>query len=233
MKKKCLFAIFALLISGMIFAQSDNQADYFVTVGEDQYGPYAFADMEQMIQSGHIIAESWVWRDGMAGWEAAIAVPELTPFFPEGAAKPHVENDPNLGEYPGHYPIAYFSNLGYSNAPTVRDLFGVNAKFATTLDTFPSVISIEETAGTIEKFTGRLLLTVKNPTKGDVRTMRLSLTFVSDENTGTSICRHIRFTIILGRKTIEYTSTGEPHSDARVAGILVDVLKYFWDIPEG
>jgi hypothetical protein len=54
---------------------------YSVAVDGKTYGPYDLNTMSQMKASGHINAQSIVWREGLAGWLAASAIPELAPLF--------------------------------------------------------------------------------------------------------------------------------------------------------
>ncbi|MBM3859204.1 MAG: DUF4339 domain-containing protein [Verrucomicrobia bacterium] len=44
-------------------------------------GPFAVAVLQQMIAAGTFSAASLVWRQGMAGWQAASTVPELAGLF--------------------------------------------------------------------------------------------------------------------------------------------------------
>jgi membrane protease subunit (stomatin/prohibitin family) len=56
-------------------------ASYSIAVNGQTYGPYDMNALAQMKQSGQFTAQSMVWRDGMAGWQAAGTVQDLAPFF--------------------------------------------------------------------------------------------------------------------------------------------------------
>jgi hypothetical protein len=61
-----------------------------------------------------------------------------------------VELDPIVqifGNYPADYRIAYFSMLGYSPAPTVKDLFGPETTFASSFQGMPATVTLENTSG--------------------------------------------------------------------------------------
>lgn len=58
------------------------QTTYFVAVDGKQTGPYDMATLQQMIASGNLVKDSYVWKQGMASWEFAKNVDEIAKFFP-------------------------------------------------------------------------------------------------------------------------------------------------------
>ncbi len=54
---------------------------FFVAVNGAQTGPYALAAMAQMIGQNQIAKETLVWAEGMAGWEMAGNIAELSTLF--------------------------------------------------------------------------------------------------------------------------------------------------------
>lgn len=138
----------------------------------------------------------------------------------------------NFGAYPADYGIAYFNMLGYSPAPTVRGLFGPNAKFVTSFQGIPAVVTLEKASGTAKEFSGQLLLTLKVPEKGDMKVMRLLVTFESDNMSEMSYCRYINLVNLIDGSKTERRSYGDQNSDGNVLGILAGVMEYFWDASE-
>ena len=61
-------------------------AQYHVIVNGQQCGPYNMTQISNMISSGQMTRESYVWKQGMANWAAAGSVPELAAAF--GAVPP-------------------------------------------------------------------------------------------------------------------------------------------------
>jgi hypothetical protein len=135
----------------------------------------------------------------------------------------------NFGSYPADYGIAYFNMLGVSPAPTVRGLFGPNAKFITSFQGIPAVVTLEKATGTAKEFTGQLLLTLKVPEKDDMKVMRLAVTFESDDMAEMSYCRYINLVNLLRGSKTEQISYGDQNSDGNVLGILAGVMEYFWE----
>lgn len=54
------------------------QAQFFVAVNGQQAGPFEMAVLQQMAQSGQLTRDSLVWKQGMAAWDAAGKVAELS-----------------------------------------------------------------------------------------------------------------------------------------------------------
>jgi hypothetical protein len=63
------------------------QVQFSIVVNGQLHGPYDMDVLSQMAAGGQLNTESQVWRQGMAGWQAAGTVPELAPLF-AGAAAP-------------------------------------------------------------------------------------------------------------------------------------------------
>ncbi|HUT35737.1 MAG TPA: DUF4339 domain-containing protein [Planctomycetota bacterium] len=63
-------------------------ADWYVGQGGQQRGPLSEADLRAMIARGEVAPTDLVWKDGMAEWKAANAVPELRPAPAAPAAPP-------------------------------------------------------------------------------------------------------------------------------------------------
>lgn len=63
-----------------------QQTMYHVAIDGVQQGPFATAQLQQMIQQQQITPDTLVWTQGMAGWEAAKTVPSISPLF--GAVPP-------------------------------------------------------------------------------------------------------------------------------------------------
>jgi uncharacterized RDD family membrane protein YckC len=87
-------------------------------------GPIAFAQLQQLIQSGQVQAGDFVWRDGMANWAAASAVPGLVPVM----ATPMMMPPPPQAQAPqGYYGSAQAFQqqpYGYANAPQTIGSYG-------------------------------------------------------------------------------------------------------------
>ncbi|GHV88721.1 hypothetical protein AGMMS50267_10810 [Spirochaetia bacterium] len=54
---------------------------FSVAVNGQTFGPYDLNVLSQMAGAGQFNAQSMVWRQGMAAWQAAGTVPELAPLF--------------------------------------------------------------------------------------------------------------------------------------------------------
>ncbi|MDJ0721495.1 MAG: SPFH domain-containing protein [Desulfobacterales bacterium] len=58
-----------------------NQVQWFAAINNQQAGPFTPDQLQQMIAQGQIDRETLVWKQGMAGWEKAGGVTDLTEFF--------------------------------------------------------------------------------------------------------------------------------------------------------
>jgi hypothetical protein len=63
-----------------------QQTTYYVAEGGQQTGPFDMATIQSRIQSGAISKDTLVWKAGMASWEKAGDVGEISPLF--GQAPP-------------------------------------------------------------------------------------------------------------------------------------------------
>lgn len=62
------------------------QIQYSVSVNGQTAGPFNWQQLQQMVQNGQLTKNTHVWKQGMAGWEVAGNVQELTNLF--GAVPP-------------------------------------------------------------------------------------------------------------------------------------------------
>ncbi|AEF84690.1 putative lipoprotein [Treponema primitia ZAS-2] len=138
--------------------------------------------------------------------------------------------DTTFGKYPADYKIAYFSLLGSSLNPTVRNLFSPGTTFATSLEGIPTTITLEKTTASEKEFTGQLLVTLHVPEKDDMKMMRLLVTFVSDDMSEMSYCRYVNLVNLISGSKTEKKSTGSQNSDGETLGFFVGVMEYFWDM---
>lgn len=67
-------------------APPPQMVQYSVSVNGQSYGPYNMQQLQQMVQSGQLTPNSYVWKQGMANWEMAGNVVELANLF--GAVPP-------------------------------------------------------------------------------------------------------------------------------------------------
>lgn len=57
------------------------QVQFMVAANGQQSGPYNMQQLQQFVQAGQLTTQTYVWRQGMAQWEQAGNVPELTSLF--------------------------------------------------------------------------------------------------------------------------------------------------------
>lgn len=62
--------------------------EFHLYVNGQQCGPYGLAQLRQMVQTGQLQRDTYVWKAGMASWAPAGSVPELSGLF--GAVPPPV-----------------------------------------------------------------------------------------------------------------------------------------------
>jgi len=62
------------------------QIQYNVSINGQTAGPFNWQQLQQMVQNGQLTTNSHVWKQGMAGWELAGNVQELSSLF--GAVPP-------------------------------------------------------------------------------------------------------------------------------------------------
>jgi len=58
-----------------------QMSQYFISVNGQQQGPFATMQLQQMKASGQFTPQTFVWKQGMAGWLAASEVGELAGIF--------------------------------------------------------------------------------------------------------------------------------------------------------
>ena len=58
---------------------------YMLAVNGQQYGPYNMQQLQQMVQSGQLTAQTLVWCQGMAAWEPAANRQDLAGLFAPAA----------------------------------------------------------------------------------------------------------------------------------------------------
>jgi hypothetical protein len=136
----------------------------------------------------------------------------------------------NFGNYPADYPLAYASMVGFSKSPTIRSLFGPNAHFITSFQGIPAIVTLESTNGTKGKFTVQLLLTVKVPEKGDMKVVRLQVTFESDAMSEMSYIRYVKMVNMINGQASEQISYGDQMSDGNIMGFFLGTMELFWDV---
>ena len=61
---------------------------FFVAVNRQQTGPFPLTVLQQMVATGSFAPTSLVWRQGMAGWQAASTVPEAVGLFAAATPPP-------------------------------------------------------------------------------------------------------------------------------------------------
>ena len=64
------------------------EVQYMLANNGQQFGPFNMAQMAQLVQNGQMTKQTYVWKQGMAGWEIAGNVLELAPLFAPVQAPP-------------------------------------------------------------------------------------------------------------------------------------------------
>ena len=64
------------------------QVQYMIAVNGSQAGPYGWVQLQQLVQQGQLTQQTYVWKQGMANWEFAGNVAELSPLFGAPSAPP-------------------------------------------------------------------------------------------------------------------------------------------------
>lgn len=54
---------------------------YYVSVNGQQSGPYNMVQLQQLAQQGCLTKQTYVWKQGMTGWELAGSMPDLGKLF--------------------------------------------------------------------------------------------------------------------------------------------------------
>lgn len=71
---------------------SQTQPEWFIAVGEKSVGPISAPEVYDRVMSGEITWISYVWKEGMSGWQRLCDVPTFQAAVPPPpAAKPQVQ----------------------------------------------------------------------------------------------------------------------------------------------
>ena len=60
--------------------------EWYAVVQDQQAGPFNLGQLQEMWSQGQLNAQSYVWREGMAGWEPITSVPELAQLHSAASA---------------------------------------------------------------------------------------------------------------------------------------------------
>lgn len=52
-------------------------AGYYIVHNDSTAGPFSAQELQTLVANGVVTQESFVWHPGMAGWNRAIAIPEV------------------------------------------------------------------------------------------------------------------------------------------------------------
>jgi hypothetical protein len=63
-----------------------SQVQFYIALNGQQTGPFDMVVLQQMVQSGQMTRDSLVWKQGMASWDAAGQITEISALF--GAVPP-------------------------------------------------------------------------------------------------------------------------------------------------
>lgn len=56
-------------------------AQYHVSINGQQAGPFTVVQLQQMVEQGSLTPSTYIWKQGMGGWDFASNVAELAPLF--------------------------------------------------------------------------------------------------------------------------------------------------------
>ena len=82
----------SLLTGGKAPAQAEP-AVWYAVVQDQQAGPFTVAQLTEMWASGQVTPQSYVWKDGMGGWELITSVPELAHIPTQGGGQSTASQD--------------------------------------------------------------------------------------------------------------------------------------------
>jgi hypothetical protein len=54
-----------------------SEVQWYVLIGEQQYGPLPFSHLAQFAAQGRLLKDNWIWRPGFSSWTAAGDVPGI------------------------------------------------------------------------------------------------------------------------------------------------------------
>ncbi len=57
------------------------QVQYSLSINGQQSGPFNIPQLQHLVQTGQLTRETYVWKQGMANWELAGSVQELSTLF--------------------------------------------------------------------------------------------------------------------------------------------------------
>ena len=66
---------------GMMPPPPPSIAEYFVFSNNVQTGPFSLQQIQQQVTMGAVTKQTYVWKQGMAGWALAESVPEVAALF--------------------------------------------------------------------------------------------------------------------------------------------------------
>ena len=69
---------------------------YYISFNGAQAGPFTIPKLTEMVQSGQMTAQTYVWKQGMANWELAGNVQELSALFTTPGNTPPPPPPPNI-----------------------------------------------------------------------------------------------------------------------------------------
>ena len=97
-------------------------ADWYYSQGGNQQGPVPAEVLRQKLASGEVAAQDMVWREGMANWQPASNVPELSGGAGQAAPTSQFGGQPQYGVPPappqGGYQQPYQPSApGYGGQP--------------------------------------------------------------------------------------------------------------------
>lgn len=56
---------------------SNNGSFYFAVLSGKAEGPYSITELARLINDGHIVKETYLWKPGMAKWDLVQNMPEI------------------------------------------------------------------------------------------------------------------------------------------------------------
>ena len=66
---------------------------WFLFQNESQSGPYSEIELKRLIQTGQVLADSFVWQESFADWKALAQVPEFSKGIQKNIAEPIKPSD--------------------------------------------------------------------------------------------------------------------------------------------
>ncbi len=74
--------------SGMAAPPPPPASNYMIAINGQQSGPFTIPQLQQLLQQGQVNAQTYVWKQGMAGWEMMGQVTELAGLFAANTPPP-------------------------------------------------------------------------------------------------------------------------------------------------